>query len=176
MAIDVKTSMRDIVWALIHGLHVEQSAMIDAASRVRDKNIARLYYEAAGQRGRFAEVLAAALLEPDTSAGVSRFVEQLRSLIGDLKETLTDDSPYALLGVTIRIEDAILDQYKRAVFHASETPVSPLLRRQFTDFTRGREYLATVRDQYASSDVYKPVPLLNIFSLLRQQHPESEVS
>lgn len=167
MATEVNTTMRDNVWALIHGLQIEQSAMIETAGRVRDKYIAQLYYEAASQRGRFAETLAAALPEPETTEGVSRFVEQLRSMIGDLNETWSDDSPYALLGATIRIEDAILDQYKRAVFHASETLVSPLLRRQFNDFTRGREFFTTVRDQCVSNDMGEPVSLLMSATIIR---------
>lgn len=145
MATSRKETMRDSITALIQGLRIDQQAMVDAAGRMRYREIAPSYYQLAAGKERLAKEL-----DPFSDGSQrdknTRFVDGMRHLAADLKETLMDDNLYAVIGATLRIEDAVLDQYKRAVFHASETPASPVLRRQYFETCDSRILLAAMRD------------------------------
>jgi hypothetical protein len=113
--------MRDSVLALIQGLRIEQQALIAVAGKTRYRELALWYYQTVIAKEQRLRQLAAFASEFRNNEE-SRFAEQVRILVRNLQKRLDDDDAYAVLGATVRIENAMLDQYKRAIFHASETP------------------------------------------------------
>lgn len=147
MVTETTTSMRNLISALIQGLRIDQLAMIDAAGKLRYREIARSYYEMAASRERCAKELAA-VTKPSAGQEDSKFVKQMRDLVADLREALNDEDPYAVLGRTVRMEDAVLEEYKQALSHGSTAPVSKLLQKQYAELREAREAVARLRDQH----------------------------
>lgn len=152
MATDITTSMGELLSDLIQGLRIDQLAMIDAAGKLRYREMARSYYEIAASRERCAKELTAV---SKTGAGLedSKFVKQMRDLVAELREALSDEDPYAVLGRTVRMEDAVLDEYRQALSHASTAPVSKLLQKQYAELREARQAVAKLRDQHVPEDL-----------------------
>lgn len=139
--------MRASISALVRGLRIEQQAMIEAAAKLGSRDIAHTYYQMAAAEERRINELINLNIDMQVDEG-SRFIAQLLPLVADLNETLDDDDPYAVLGQTVRVEDAVLDQYKRAIFHASETPASSVLKGQYLETSDARDAIVALRDRH----------------------------
>jgi hypothetical protein len=141
------------VAALVQGLRIEQPALIAVAGKTRHRELALRYYQTAAAREQTLRQLAA-FASDSRNDEESRFAEQVRVMVRDLQKHLNYDDTYAVLGATVRIENVVLDQYKRAIFHASETPASNVLRRQYIDTCDARDAFVAMRDRHVPTDFF----------------------
>jgi len=166
---------------LIQALQIEHAAMIEVAGTSRQQQMALYYYDLAKARAGYATELEVALTdslapvdERSTEREPVRFLTHFQELVIALRDTLSEESSYAALGATVRIEDAILDQYKRAIYHGSESPWLELLRRHHDEIGLARQELANLRDKDAPLKRSVPTTLFDYLNSLGHQATQSE--
>jgi uncharacterized protein (TIGR02284 family) len=152
---ETKTELDSVTVAKLHDLvriNIDSDdGFTEASKDIKDKSIAALFIELAGQRRNNALELQEFISWSGEKAAVQgSYVAAMHRAWINLRGMISGGDSYAILAEAERGEDAIKSAYEDAMPAVSETSIRELLDKQYASVRADHDKVKSMRDRFAA--------------------------